>query len=97
MCRKFGVLHSRNAVGIDESHTFHRGAGTLRQVRKLLAARAVVKLEIRGHTNHTGMRPHNDTLRRNIAGRQDLAGVRRNSYRAIDCEGVRRYEPVAKR
>jgi OmpA-OmpF porin, OOP family len=35
---------------------------TLVQIRKLLAARPAMKLEIQGHTDNTGTRPHNDTL-----------------------------------
>ena len=35
---------------------------TLVQIQKLLTAQPAMKLEIQGHTDNTGTRPHNDTL-----------------------------------
>ena len=35
---------------------------TLVQIQKLLTTQPAIKLEIQGHTDNTGSRPHNDTL-----------------------------------
>ena len=35
---------------------------TLVQIQKLLASRPTLKVEVQGHTDNTGTRPHNDTL-----------------------------------
>jgi OmpA-OmpF porin, OOP family len=70
---------------------------TLMQIQKLLTAQISLKLEIQGHTDNAGTRPHNDTLSeaRSAAVKAWLAAHGIDSAR-LSAKGYADTSPVAK-